>query len=137
MSTQEFSATQQWERLAPPFGVEGALNKFLPRISSEKYFLFILPLKCLESRLLFTEYFHRCIFIEVFKILFCTSLMLTYCITKLSSHLFLHGLKGCDCALGFTGILAEPTLHLQNQSKIGGLVMQGIMVMYFFDRETA
>lgn len=95
----------------------------------------ISPLKCLESRWLFIEHFYRCIFIEVLKILFCTSLMLSYCITKSSSHLFLHGLKGSDCAVGFTGVLAEPTLSLQNQSKIDGVVMQGIMVMYCFYRE--
>lgn len=134
---ENFSATQQWERLAPSFGVKGALKKFLPGISFEKFFLCISPLKCLESRWLFIEHFQRCIFIEVLKILFCNSLMLSYCITKSSSHLFLHGLKGSDCAVGFTGVLAEPTLFLQNQSKIDGLVMQGIMVMYCFYREAA
>jgi len=30
--------------------------------------------------------------------------MLSYCITKSSSHLSLQGLKVSDCALGFTGV---------------------------------
>lgn len=63
--------------------------------------------------------------------------MLPYCVTTASPHLSLHGLKGADCALGSTGVLAEPALLLQNQSKIDGPVMQGVVVTYYFSRETA
>lgn len=50
--------------------------------------------------------------------------MLSYCITKSQSHLSLYWLTGFDCAPGLTGVLAEPTPPLQNQSTVDGLVMQ-------------
>lgn len=64
--------------------------------------------------------------------------MLSYCVSTTSAaHLSLHGLKGADCALGFTGVLTEPASPLQNQSKIDSPLMQGVRVTYCFSRETA